>query len=205
MHCAVVAARKKVGWSPQHGSEPPHRLDGPSPDSPRPFCRLHGLIQDMRTIVSPSRRKGSVIVYVVVIMTAVLGITTFAVDYGRMQLCKTQLRQAADAAALYAVTGLADSTYVNKAQSAASDNTCDGSAISLTSSDVVAGTWSNGTFTAGGFSPNAVKVTAQRVASRGTAIPLYFGQLLGINSCDVHASAIAIPSSGVGYGFVGLS
>ena len=77
----------------------------------------------MRTIGSTSRRNGSVIIYVVVIMTAVLGITTFAVDYGRMQLCKTQLRQAADAAAMYAVTGLADSTYVTKAQSAASDNT----------------------------------------------------------------------------------
>ena len=151
-----------------------------------------------------SHRKGSVIIYVVVSVSAMLGIATIAVDYGRVELAKTQLRAAADAAAMYAATGLSDSTFVAKAQAVASQNTCDGVTIALQAGDIVSGTWANGTFTPGGFSPNAVQINAQRSAARGTAIPLYFGNILGISSCDVHASAVAIPAGGPGYGFIGL-
>ena len=69
-----------------------------------------------------------------------------------------------------------------------------GSAVALGTSDVVAGTWDTSarTFTAGGASPNAVKVSVHRTAYGGNAIPLVFAGTIGIPTCDVNVTSIAM-------------
>lgn len=137
-------------------------------------------------------------------MFAMLGMVSLAVDWGRAQTAKTELQDAVDAAARYAAQGLADGTYLTKAQSAASQNSVDGSALAIQSGDVQVGNWNttSRTFTANGTPSNAVRVTGYRNATRGNAVPLVFGRIIGMNSVAVTASSIARQS---GVGIVGIS
>ena len=50
---------------------------------------------------------------------------------------------------------------------------------------------------------NAMRITARRLATRGTAVPVFFGRALGVSSCDVQATAIAMAPD-TGYGVIGL-
>jgi Flp pilus assembly protein TadG len=149
-------------------------------------------------------------------MTAVLvvltGFCSLAVDFGRVQLAKRELQQAADAAARYACKGmpLGPSSARGYARDAAADNKADGRTVELrTAEDVEFGTWDPAARTfallSGSAEPsaNAVRVTARCAASRGTAVPLIFGQLLGRPTCDARAVAIATVAP-MSYGVVGL-
>ena len=53
----------------------------------------------MRGYRNNSRRHGVAIFYVIVVLIVMLGFCSFAVDLGRVQTAKTELRRAADAAA----------------------------------------------------------------------------------------------------------
>lgn len=147
------------------------------------------------------------LIYTCVTMVALLGISSLAVDFGRVQLVKTQLRDAADAAARYGAMGLAtsNSTAISNAVAAGSQNSVNGSTLSVLTSDVVLGKWSTSTgFTATTTNPNAVQVTAYQVAARGTAVPLLFAQVVGQSTCDVKAVSIAVYTApNPSYGFVG--
>jgi len=151
------------------------------------------------------RARGYALIWFTIMLAALMGMASLAVDYGRVQLVKTQLRRTADAAARYAASGLADGTAVARAQDAANDNSVDGALYNLDSSDVQTGNWSNGTFTAGGSPTNAVKVTVGCTQSRGNAVPLLFAQVLGQKTCDVTASTVATGVSPPPYGIIGLS
>lgn len=156
------------------------------------------------------RRRGLSSVYTVVTMAAVCGFVSFGVDIGRVQLAKTELRIAADAAARAAArmlpSGIAQAR--SEAVAAAAANTCDGSPVALdANADVEFGTWDaqSRTFTPGAVSPTAVRITARRIAARNTAISLTFARVVGRETCDVHASAVAVYASGsAGYGLVGI-
>src|SRR5262249_21572232 len=50
---------------------------------------------------------------------------------------------------------------------------------------------------------NAVKVTARRVAARGTAVNLPFAKMLGANTCDVSAETIVMAKGG-NFDLIGL-
>jgi hypothetical protein len=154
-------------------------------------------------------RRGTVLIWVSVAMIVFVGFVSLAVDLGRLRLVKNQLQFTADAAARYAAQGLADGTTAAKAISVAASNLVDGTAQVIQNTDVVTGTWSNGAFTPGGSSPNAVKVTAYRTAARGTAVKVWWGGLMGKSSADVSAFAIATatfaqPAGFIGYGSVTL-
>jgi Flp pilus assembly protein TadG len=151
------------------------------------------------------RSRGFALIWFTVLLAALMGLASLAVDYGRVQVVKTQLRRTADAAARYAASGLADGTAVAKAQDAANDNSVDGSLYSMDASDVQTGNWSGGVFTAGGSPTNAVKVTVGCTKARGNAVPLLFAQMLGQKTCDVNASCIATGASAPPYGIIGLS
>jgi Flp pilus assembly protein TadG len=149
-------------------------------------------------------RRGVALLYVVVAMMTLLLLTTLAVDYGRVQVAKNELRYATDAAARYAATGLSDSSYFTKASVSASDNTVDGTALSLQSGDVVTGNWAGGVFTSGGTPKNAVEINAQRSVSRGNAIPILLGFTAA--SCNITATSIATYTAAAAqYGIVGLN
>jgi hypothetical protein len=149
-----------------------------------------------------SRHSGVAVFYVIVALVAMLGFVSFAVDLGRVQLAKTELRRAADAAARAGADALpkGSTTAINAAIALAAANKVDGAPLILQTSDVTVGMWTNGVFTAGGQSPNAVQVSARR-----NPVPLLFAQILGMKACNVTAVSVAryTPSQG-GFGIVGI-
>jgi Flp pilus assembly protein TadG len=157
-------------------------------------------------------RRGISLIWTTGALVVLTAFCSLAIDVGRVQLAKRELQQAADAAARYAVKGmpLGPSSARGYARDAAADNKADGRTVELrTSEDVEFGTWDPATrsFTllSGGAEPsaNAVRVTARCAASRGTAVPLIFGQVLGRPTCDARAVAIATVAP-MNYGIVGL-
>jgi hypothetical protein len=151
-------------------------------------------------------------VYILAGLVLFTGFASFSVDYGRVQIAKTQLRQAADSAALAGGAKLGTIQAVqDEAYNFAAANTCDGTAVAIDKTlDVEFGTWDSTakTFTvltnAARNNANAVRVTCHRSTSRGNAIPLIFGRVLGQSTCDVNASTTVavIPP---GFGMVGLN
>jgi len=139
-------------------------------------------------------------------MGFILAMVSLAVDVGRVQLAKTELRRAADAAARYAASGISSSTHIARAQTAAAENTVDGASLALLTSDIELGNWTGGVFTAAGTPSNAIRVTARRAQSRSTGVRLYFAGFIGINFCDVSAVAIAQATANTPtYGITGLN
>lgn len=153
------------------------------------------------------RRRGSAILFGMVILAVLIAFASLAVDLGRVQLAKTELRQAADAAARFAVRGLEDGTWKDRATTAAKENKIDGAALALASTDVIHGNW-NATatpkFSTSRAPINAVQVIAQRTADRGNAVPLWFGAMVGMKTCDIRSSAIATTLD-FPAGFIGLN
>src|SRR6185437_12532543 len=142
-----------------------------------------------------SSRVGVTIVYVIIIMTAILGLASFAVDYGRVELAKTQLHAATDAAARAGAVGLLTSTTQAKsdAKAIALANLVDGTGLVLKNADITIGQWNTATaqFTAGNSGANAINIVGSRLKARSTAIPLSFASLLGVSTCDINATATA--------------
>lgn len=142
-----------------------------------------------------ARRRGVSIVYMCFAMVAVCGFVSFAVDLGRVQLAKTQLQIAADSAARAAAieVGAGGSTAEVRveAKAWASANPVDDGSVTLTNGDIEIGRWVSGAFTTSGSPRNAVRITANQINSRGTAIPLTFAKVLGRSTLDVKAVATA--------------
>lgn len=160
-----------------------------------------------------SRRRGITILYVVIAMTMLLGLTSLAVDYARVQCAKTELLQAATASARGAVVQLSNGVTAtqNAAVTWGSYNTANGHSVVIDpNNDVVFGSWDSSahTFTAlsgsARTSANAVQVSAHLAKSRGTGVTLTFGQIFGQGTCDVDSTAIAV-TRGSGYEFVGIN
>lgn len=154
-------------------------------------------------------RAGNALLVSVLLIPALAGIVSLAVDFGRVQLVKSQLQTAADAAARHAAGGIDAGAATDRAISAAADNLVDGAALVLLSEDVETGLWNTQTrtFTPGGMPANAVRVTARRTAARGTAIPLMFGAMIGKPNHDVTVTSVALfngGTTGSGDGFLGL-
>ena len=85
-----------------------------------------------------ARRKGVGLTYSIVILIALCAMASFAVDMGRIVIVKTQLRAAADAAALAAAQDVLRDTAAARASAilVAKANKADGSDVILDSSDV---------------------------------------------------------------------
>jgi hypothetical protein len=153
-------------------------------------------------------RHGMVLFYAAIMMLTLFAMASLAIDLGRVQVAKSQMERATEAAALYGCSGASDGTASSKAITAAADNKVDGSPLVLLSSDIQTITWNNGTgtYSIGGSSPNGVKITAMRTKARGTAIPLLFAKAIGMPTCDIHYTAVAVYRAGLpAYGFVGIN
>lgn len=170
----------------------------------------------MMMIASRSRRfRGVALVYVAVTLLVLIGFCSLAVDVGRMQLVKTELQRAADAASRAAASGLAVSVAEaqNRAVKFAGDNLADGTSVSLNvNADIEFGTWNTSakTFTVLAGSArsgaNAVRVWARRIESRGTGVPLLFASIVGKSRANISVSAITMVTPGSsGYGIVGMN
>ena len=146
----------------------------------------------------PSRHRGGVLVYIVMTMTALMGICSLAVDLGRIQAAKTEIQSCADATArayieYYSVYGTAYANSNGPQLYASSNNPVDsGSGVSPTVS-VVWGYWntSSNTFSTSSGTATAVKVTVSRSAANGNPISLFWGGIVGAKACDVSVTSIA--------------
>ncbi len=148
--------------------------------------------------------------YVIIVITVVFAFGSLAMDYGRVQLAKTQLRVAADAAARAAAPALGNVQNVQDlASQYASMNSCDGSTITIDkNNDVEFLDWDTNTHTYTALTgaqrnyADAVRVTCKRLGASG--IPLMCTRVFGMTSFDVKASSTVamIPP---GYGLVGIN
>jgi Flp pilus assembly protein TadG len=147
----------------------------------------------MRGYQKNKRRRGVAVVYVVVVLGVMLGFCSLAVDLGRVQTGKTELRRAADSAARAAIANLYTNTGPTQAAiSIAAANKCDGSFVTLTSSNVQVGIWDKNakSFSTSGSADNVTKFSAVQVTT-SQSIPLLFGMVIGRSSCTVNASSVA--------------
>jgi hypothetical protein len=160
----------------------------------------------MRSAVRLPVRRGLAMIYAIIAMVALCAFVSLAVDFGRVEVAKTELIRAADASARAAAAELGKGSNLTTIQNAAialgAANKCDGTPVSINAStDITFGAWdtNTGTFTAlassSYTSANAIKITARRAASSGNPIPLAYGRILGMATCDVKASVIAYIAS----------
>jgi Flp pilus assembly protein TadG len=158
---------------------------------------------------SKNSRNGAVLIYVAVAIIAFIAMTSLVVDIAHLRVVKTQLQFAADSAARNAAAGLSSRSARGSAKSnaiaAAALVNVDGTPVVVQPSDVVIGTWAGSTFTPGGASPNAVKVTVTRSAARGNAVPIWWGAIIGKTSADVTATSIASGKATQMAGFMGYA
>ena len=149
----------------------------------------------MRAGAGARHRRAASLPYLTVAIVVVTAIASLAVDGGRVYVVKAELQVAADSAARYAAAGLVSggpSQARSNAVAAASDNTADGTGVSLDRArDVELGAWdaSNRTFTllngSAESSSTAVRVTVRRTAARGNATSLMFARVVGISAVEV--------------------
>src|SRR5688572_25321978 len=129
---------------------------------------------------SKLRRRGSALIWTTVVLTVLTAFCSLAVDLGRVQVVKTELRRTVDAAARYAAPAMGQGIAAVRARAkdVADDNLADGRPVILTDADIEPGHWIKGTrtFVPNGLPNDAVRVTARRTGS--DAVPLMFARVL---------------------------
>lgn len=146
------------------------------------------------------RRRGAVVVWAAFCLVIVVGFLALAVDSGFITLTQSELQNAADAGALSGARALAKGrdSAINAVQKWAAKNIAAGKKVAIVAAeDVEVGKWDDATaaFTPlsalSNQSPNAIRVTCRRTASRGNPLGLFFAPVIGVSNSDVIATAVA--------------
>lgn len=159
------------------------------------------------------RRRGAIIVLAAVMMVVILAFLAFTVDIGFIELTRTQLQMAADSGALAGAMELTSDDDQAKvranARQAVQDLTKlhvngDQSAVTVNPTrDITFGktTWNSSTQSyetqwGDAYTPhNLIKVRTQRITgatdSGDSPLPLFFAPILGQNTAEISAEAIA--------------
>jgi len=156
-------------------------------------------------VINIHRRRGAMAVMMAVCLPAILILAAFAVDVAYMQLVRTELRIATDAAALAGGRQLSISQSagdaIAAAQDAATKNNVAGEPFQLNASDVTLGSSARPIPTArwqftpgvGGGNINSVQVLGNRTpGSAAGAATLFFGGVWGQGSFAPVKSAVSI-------------
>jgi len=156
------------------------------------------LMNAMKSNRQMIRPRGAVLIYVVVLLTLLTAICTLAVDYGHVQLIKSEMQRTADVTArgymeLYTVYGKSYADAHISQLYATSKNPVDGNSNITPTVNVQFGSWTtaSSSFSSSAGTIPAVKVTVTRTQANGNGVSLTWGMLIGFNSIDVHASATA--------------
>lgn len=145
-------------------------------------------------------RHGNIAVSVALAAPALIGAVGFGIDSALVQIQRSKLQTAADAAATAGARQLKVPTNVAPtAITLAKANVPEGNDATLRdnvlkNTDIVQGNW-NGTsrvFTPAGAPNNAVQVTTRFSVANGNPHKLIFGKLLGIEAADLSATATAV-------------
>ncbi len=164
------------------------------------------------------RRRGSIVVLSALLMVALAAMIAFAVDVGYLQVAKTQLQQAADAAALAATAELVDDDVLGGTADLSAETTSarsmavtyaaankvgsvspaiDSNSSNSASGDIVIGYLQNPSDPTQSMDfsdpdqANAVQVLVQRTANSNGEVHLFFARILGTESQGVTATATA--------------
>jgi len=160
-----------------------------------------------RSLRTRKAERGSVMVFVTIALTALVGFAAWSTETGRAWQTKNQLQVAADSSALAGVGNLfsADFLTVDEAGArtaamtyGAQHDAADLSNITIAAADVEVGSWdmASQTFTAlpGNTDPDvvrAVRVAARRDATANGEVGTILGRALGVNSIAVNTDAVA--------------
>ena len=136
------------------------------------------------------KRRGAIAVLVGMLTVVFLASVVMSVDVAYMQLCRTRLRSATDAAARAAGEALSRAQDLDASRQAAKDiaqlNFVAGKPLQLDDSDIIFGNsaqQNNGawSFVAGGEPINAVRVNGRRTSSAPSgSIPTLFGKVFQV-------------------------
>jgi hypothetical protein len=177
-----------------------------------------------RQVTSLRARDGNIVVLAAVSMVVIAAFAAFAVDIGYMTLTKSQLQNAADAAALSGGMKLIDGLGPNPTSASTVATNARQDAVTVAgqnaagdlsgvfldgSSDVELGhrVWDSGTQTWGeawGISPyDLIRITARRNQANSSngdrTLPLFFAPVLGSSTASLTVSATATVSPGSGF------
>lgn len=166
---------------------------------------------------SRCKQRGMASIWVILALPVIIAFLGLSIDVGFMVWSGQKLQDGADAAALAGARALRDG--VMQARTAAVNigaaNDVAGDAIQLNSNpgnspngDVIIGRFdrTSRTFTTTFNNVNAVRVQARRTSSAGGGqLPLFFGQIFGINSVDLQRTAVAMVEGGPGAGVLVLN
>ena len=158
------------------------------------FARLWQKLHNFRR-----DQVGAVFIIVAVAMPVIFGAAAASIDMGHILYIQSELRAAADAAALAATDELDDEDAAKAlaVQYAELNMPTAQNGSVVDADDVALGNWDTdtSTFTAAGTPTNAVQVTARRSSANGNAVGLYFAKLIGFDSKDVSVLAVASVST----------
>jgi Flp pilus assembly protein TadG len=139
-----------------------------------------------------------------IMIPALIGLGTLTIDQGYFSYRSLLLKQSTENAALaaaeqlytYYTTG-SNATIVSTAQAYAGYNMPSAQyGTVVIASNVVLGSWSGTTFTAGGTNPTAVQVTGLNTVANGNAVGLFLGSFFGKPTADIRYAAVASYGSG---------
>ncbi len=161
-------------------------------------------------------RRGAVAPLVAVLIVPLLAMVAFCVDLGYVVRVKTELQNAADAAALAGAANLMTPTFAGISNTTTAANASMTSArtiakkfallnsagsapLNLLDADIVVGYMANPTnqqqslsaWSAGNSLPNTVQVMLRRDSTANTPVSLFFARILGISTWNCTASATA--------------
>lgn len=140
-------------------------------------------------------RQGAMLVLIAITLPLVVIMAAFALDVAWMQLVRTELRTATDAASRAGAKTLSLEQNVPDARAAAKQaarrNLVAGAPLQLRNREIEFGTGRQSTetsrfnFTAGGTLLNAVRVSGNRTAgSLGGPVNLFLGRVMGVNTFE---------------------
>ncbi len=135
------------------------------------------------------REKGQVMILYGLFLTVIIGMTSLSVDVGYLYVGRNSLQSALDSAALAGATALpSTATAEARAVQFAQSNQVFQQSVTLQSSDIQFGSYDSttDTFTESPTGVNAIRITRQMT------MPLFFGPILGVNTVDISAEAIAV-------------
>lgn len=161
---------------------------------PRRSCRFPGRTQ--------RQRRGATLVLVAVCLPLILIMAAFAVDVAWMQLVRTELRTATDAASRAGakILSLSQNEAAARAEAidAASRNLVAGTPLQVVDADIEVGSSVQATrdsrfvFRAGGAPPNAMRVNGERTASSaGGPVALFLGRVMGVPEFQPQQTAVS--------------
>lgn len=141
-------------------------------------------------------RRGATLPIVAISVSVLVGAGAVAVDAAQLYAARGDLQAAADAAARSAAWELPDTTATTQKSIDYAQQNMDSQTHGqvLTAEDVTLGTWDyiNRSFAAGNTGANAVRLVTRRADQNQNPVELIFAAVLGDDTQDVAAEAIAV-------------